>query len=413
MKILLATYWHVPHLGGVWPYMIQKKSKLEELGHEVDLLGYGDIPGSYVHLVNKGIRIETEKLFPLLREKLSRSMYPAIYANPLIEYTEFRRYAFELAVRSLDLQAYDLVHTQDVISTVSINRIRPRGIALVATLHGCVAHEIKRTLAEDGPLAHNAHLAQAYFNRMERTSAASAEYTVLANRWMERILSGEFQVSPRSMRVFQYGYDMEGFRRQMKRPSSMHRPYGKKVIIFTGRLVEIKGVHMLLDALRLLKQERKDWVCWLVGEGDQETRLQQQANALGLGNDVLFLGSRDDVPALLGQADIFVLPSMIDNQPLALIEAQVAGKAIVTTDAGGLPEMTKHRGNGLLTPVGDTHALYAALSELLGNDAFRKLLGIQAQRWAMTHWSMDRMMDQLMDVYESAIAKRRKSAVSR
>lgn len=126
MKILLATYWAVPHLGGVWPYMLQLKEKLESLNHEVDLLGYGDEAGSYVNLVNKNQRINTDKLLPLLKSILNPSDYPEIYMNKLIEYTEFRRYLFELSTAYFGLESYDVIHTQDVISTISINRIRPQ-----------------------------------------------------------------------------------------------------------------------------------------------------------------------------------------------------------------------------------------------------------------------------------------------
>jgi glycosyltransferase involved in cell wall biosynthesis len=79
-------------------------------------------------------------------------------------------------------------------------------------------------------------------------------------------------------------------------------------------------------------------VCWIVGDGIKEEELLNQRNELGLKKEVLFFGKRDDIPALLKLSDIFVLPSLIENQSVSLIESQIAGKAAIVSDTGGLPE---------------------------------------------------------------------------
>ena len=93
MKILLATYWTIPHLGGVWNYMQQLKKSLEEHGHEVDLMGYGE-ENTIVHILNKGERVEKKKLLNFLQAKMPPSLYPDLYKNKLVEYSEFQRYIF-------------------------------------------------------------------------------------------------------------------------------------------------------------------------------------------------------------------------------------------------------------------------------------------------------------------------------
>ncbi|MBJ6362062.1 glycosyltransferase family 4 protein [Paenibacillus sp. GCM10012307] len=407
MKILLATYWPVPHLGGVWPYMEQLKMGLEALGHEVDLLGYGDVSGNLVYIVNQGRQIDTDPLLPVLKAKLRPDLYPVLYEHVLIEYTEFRRYAYELAVAYLGIESYDVIHTQDIFSTVAIDRIRHSHTALVASIHGCVAHEMRYHLATDEFNTPTSHIARTYFDWMEHNGGSAAEYTVLANNWMKNNLSQEFRVAPDSLKVFQYGYDIPKFLDGMKASSELRRPPGKKVIVYTGRLVELKGVHHLLAALAQLKAVRQDWVCWIVGDGDKATELTQQCLMNGLEDMVVFWGRRDDIPALLGQSDIYVLPSLIENQPMSIIEAQLAGLAIITTNAGGLPEMTEHRVTGLLTPVGDPNSLFQAFDELLKNNKLRRLLGARAHKWAMRHWSMSTMVQRMTSVYEQAIHKRK------
>lgn len=406
MRILLATYWHVPHLGGVWPYMEQLKMKLEAQGHHVDTLGYGDIPGSYVHMTSQGKRFETHHVLPMLEAKLNASLYPAFHCNPLLHYNEFRRYAYELAVAGIGITDYDLIHTQDVFSTVAINRIRSRKTALVATIHGCVAHEMRHHMTTDLYRSPTSHVAQAYYDRIEHLGGAVGEYTVLANQWMKNNLTRKFGVPSSSLKVIHYGYDIPRFITALNSAGPSYRPPGQKVIIYTGRLTEIKGLKYLLGALARLKPVRQDWVCWLVGDGDGRQELEQQSLALGLGDKVTFWGAREDIPNMLAQADLFVLPSLIENQPMSVIEAQLAGKALITSDAGGLPEMTHHRKTGLLFPVGDEEKLFQALQELLANDKLREKLAANVREWALKHWSLDHMVQEMSKLYIQAVKKR-------
>jgi glycosyltransferase involved in cell wall biosynthesis len=404
MKVLLATYWAVPHLGGVWTYMVQLKEKLESLGHEVDLLGYGH-DNSYVHMVNKDRRVEKSQWFPLLNE--TAESFTRFHINPLVQYTETQCNFYAKAVRYLGLEKYDIIHTQDVISTASINRIRPEHTALVATLHGCVSHEIRQQLTT----IHNsptAYMAKTYFDELEHIGATSPEYTIVANKWLKNILTNEFNVPDQQIILSNYGYDTESFIKQMKKENSFQKPSDKKVIIYTGRLVELKGVQFLISALSKLKEIRTDWVCWIVGEGDKQAELQIQSRILGLEENIIFLGKRDDVPFLLSLSDIFVLPSLIENQPLAVIEAQIAERAVIVSDTGGLPEMVEHGVTGIVTPSGDSEILCKNLNLLLKNEKYRNILGSNSKKWGMKHWIPEEAAEKVMKVYQSAISKRRK-----
>lgn len=412
MRILLATYWHVPHLGGVWSYMTQLRDKLQAEGHEVDLLGYGDEAGSYVHIVNKNQRLQTNKLLPLVQTMLNAKDFPVLHDNDLVRFTEFRRYAFELAVAYFGLESYDVINTQDVVSTACINRIRPRKPALVATLHGSVAHEVRLQLktVHKSPTS---QLARKYFDRLERTGSSAAEYTVVANQWLRNILTGEFLVPEHKIKVLHYGYDIDSFNKRIKMKTDIVRPKNKKVIMYAGRLVELKGVQHLLDALGKLKENRENWVCWIAGDGDMSAELRLQCKVLGLEEHVTFLGKRDDIPSLLAQAHIFVLPSIIENQPLSVIEAQLAGIAIIASNSGGLPEIINDKVTGLLAPVGDSDQLCKHMKDLLDDDRYRKKLGAEAKQWANAHWSLDLAANRILDVYQSALTERRSAADDR
>jgi glycosyltransferase involved in cell wall biosynthesis len=406
MKILLATYWPIPHVGGVWSYMVQLQKKLESLGHEVDMLGY-DEDNISVYLVNENRKVDSDKILPLLEAKITQQTYPAIYANDLVKYTEFHRYVYELSSAYFGLDKYDVIHTQDVISTACIDRVRPKGTTLVATLHGSVAHEIRLQLNTIHK-SNTSYMARAYYDELERMGATAAEVTLVANEWLKNILTSEFQVPLEQIKVLHYGFDTTNFIKRSREKSSIKRPKDKKVIIYSGRLVELKGVNHLISALSELKKIRKDWVCWIIGNGDRQAELKVQSKALGLDDDIFFFGKRDDIPYLLANSDIFVLPSLIENQPLSVIEAQIAGKAIIVSDVGGLPEIIEDGVTGLITPAGDIKILCKKINLLLEDEKYRKRLGSNAKKWGMTHWSIDKGVKDLIEVYQSAISKRGK-----
>ncbi len=405
MKILLATYWPIPHVGGVWTYMKQLKEKLESYGHEVDLLGY-DEDNISVHLYNKGRKLPREKVIPIINANLTEQNYPLIYRNFLVRWTEFQRYVFELSAAYFGLDKYDLIHTQDVLSTTAVSRIKPKHIPHVATIHGSVAHEIRMQL-ESIHKSETSYMAREYYDDVEKKGATSADITIVCNEWLRNIFLDEFDVPPEKLTVLHYGYDAENFIRRMRIKPALVKPADKKVILYTGRLVELKGLNYLLEALKNLKAIRSDWVCWIVGSGEQEAALKNQAMALGLDQDVQFLGRRDDVPGLLTQSDIFVLPTLIENQPLSVIEAQIAGKAIIASNTGGIPEIIEHGVTGLLTPPKDVNMLTQNLNLLLDNEKYRKQLGSNARKWGLPHWSIEKSTRNLLKIYYQAIDQKR------
>ncbi|NQX69351.1 glycosyltransferase family 4 protein [Paenibacillus alba] len=404
MKILLATHWLIPHVGGVWAFMEQLKKRLESMGHVVDMLG--NSPDYLkIHIVNRNLEIAKAQLLPLLETKLNAHNQPLLNLSPIVRYHEYERYCLELSAAYFDLSQYDLIHTQDVLSTRSISRVKPKHVAHVAHIHGCVATEMilhyqlnpQLGVTESSPELK-------YFRSLEHYGASSCDITVTSTHWMKDLLINEFAVPRGQVTVFQYGFDPTDFDLKSKRSTSIRRPEGKKVIICPARLVFVKGINVLISALAHLKKIRQDWVCWIVGDGELRTELEQLSLGLGLQQEVAFLGRRDDVPALLQQSDIFAHPCLQDNQPYSVVEAQFAGLPAVVSNAGGLPEMVDHGHTGLISPVGDAETLALNMAFLLENDEVRQQFGRNAKAWAKHHWSMDLMMGRVLDVYERALS---------
>jgi glycosyltransferase involved in cell wall biosynthesis len=143
-------------------------------------------------------------------------------------------------------------------------------------------------------------------------------------------------------------------------------------LLFVGLLVERKGVAILLDAMARAIQLGlpPDVTLTVVGDGPQRSELERTAQALGLAAGsaarVSFLGFRADVPALMAGADAFVLPSLLEQQPLVLIEAMAAGLPVLATDVGGVRDMLA--GLGRVVPAGDVNSLARGLLALAADD---------------------------------------------
>lgn len=408
MKILLATFWSVPHVGGVWNYMQQLKPKLEALGHEVDLLGHGANNQS-VQLISQNRGIEKAQIQSLIRSKFKKEGHPFSAKDGVINYYETQMAGYELGVDHLGIEEYDLIHAQDVLSTVCINKLRAKKTSLVTSIHGSVAHELKHSVTNILKTP-TAHLACEYFDELEHKGATSAEVTVVANNWLKNILINEFHVHDEQLEVSHYGYDIENFLNRISEQSSIKPPTNQKLLIYTGRLTEIKGIQYLISALSELKEIRKDWICWIVGDGEMQAELQAQTKTLGLEKWILFLGNRNDVPYLLSISDICILPSIIDNQPLAVIEAQLAAKPVIVSDAGGLPEMVEHGITGVISPAADPKMLCINIDYLLTHEPYRNNLGSNAQKWALSHWSPDKAIQKVINTYEKAVLKRKNTS---
>lgn len=138
------------------------------------------------------------------------------------------------------------------------------------------------------------------------------------------------------------------------------------LLVFVGRLLPVKGVDVLLAAFARVRAALPATRLAIVGEGEAEDTLRQQAASLGLADSVTFTGHLDRIAlrALLARARVFVLPSRSEGLPLALLEAMATGLPAVASAVGGVPEVLSGECGRLVAP-GDPTALAGALEELL------------------------------------------------
>jgi glycosyltransferase involved in cell wall biosynthesis len=161
------------------------------------------------------------------------------------------------------------------------------------------------------------------------------------------------------------------------RPRRESAASGDITVAMITRMSADKGVITALDALALLADRGQHVRCLLVGGGPLIPVLPQLVRERRLEETTEILGDQPvaKVWEVLGEADIFLLPSEDEGMPMAILEAASMGVPVVATPVGGIPEIAKNRVNGLLVPVGDVQALAEAIAELAGDPEKRTRMG--------------------------------------
>ncbi len=178
---------------------------------------------------------------------------------------------------------------------------------------------------------------------------------------------------------------------------------GGPVVLAAGRLAAQKGFGVLLAAAARWQGREPVPVLAIAGEGPLAAALAGQARAARL--PVRFLGQRSDVLALLAAADLIVVPSVWEGQPLIVQEALRAGKPLVASDSGGIPELTGEDG-AILVPPGDPGALAAAVASVLADPRRAAELGAAARRRAAELPTVPEAVDAVLGLYRRLLAER-------
>jgi len=379
MNILLAGYTSMPYTGGVAVYINTLSRELQRMGHHVDILVHKPgmnayyMPNTSRELNKKRVALPIDACLSARYRKARRRVHPLVHKY------ERERYSFELAAACFGLEQYDVIHAQDLISGRALWRVKPPHVPLVLTLHSYWRNHPR------------------YLSFFKSCGAVSSDATITPSQWLKDQLIRHHHVPADHITVIPNGVPSALFDTL---PSPAKHPSDPTIFVCTARLSAEKGHRYLLQALSKVKRVRSDWKCWLVGTGPLHSRLRAQCRQLGLQNHVDFLGNRHDVPLLLQKADVFVLASLKDIFPFAVLEAQMAGKPVVVTNAGGIKEMVEHGVTGLISPAGDSEQMARHILALLEDHSLRSSLAANGRRQALAQWTAESMARRVLAVYE-------------
>jgi glycosyltransferase involved in cell wall biosynthesis len=172
--------------------------------------------------------------------------------------------------------------------------------------------------------------------------------------------------------------------------------------VAVGNLYPVKGHQFLIEAIARITARHPRLHVAICGRGDQADVIAAGARERRIHERVHMLGLRPDVDGILAAADLFVMPSISEGLPLALLEAMFAGCPIVASDVGEVAATLDHGSCGLLVAPGETQALANAMDELLSNRTRARDLGDRAKRRALAEYDVAHMIRRYAAMYESA-----------
>ncbi len=178
------------------------------------------------------------------------------------------------------------------------------------------------------------------------------------------------------------------------------------VLLFVGRLAEVKDLPTMLRAFALAVAREPRLRLWIVGDGGGRARLQGLAEELGLGERVRFWGQRLDTAAFFRAAGAFVMSSLSEGLPMSLLQAMSIGLPAIVTDVGGMAEVLKLSGGGLRVPPGNADAMAEAMVRMFRDEEARRTFGENALTAYETHFTLQ----QMAAAYEAVYARSRGSA---
>jgi glycosyltransferase involved in cell wall biosynthesis len=211
----------------------------------------------------------------------------------------------------------------------------------------------------------------------------------------------------RKFSVVRLGIELEPRVRFDGDPAEVRRRHGipteKFVVGWFGRMTAVKRTEDLLTMLTGLRERGIDALLVLVGDGDDRPRLEQRAHDLGIAKSCLFLGYQENVAAWYAVCDAVILSSANEGTPVTIIEALAAGRPVVATKVGGVPDVVDEGETGFLVRMADTHAMAERLEILARDPARREAMGRLGRERVLRRYGVDRLVDDIDALYRELL----------
>ncbi len=182
-------------------------------------------------------------------------------------------------------------------------------------------------------------------------------------------------------------------------------PLNSNVIGVVGRLVPIKGHEYLVAAAKGIIKEFDNTVFVFVGDGNLESRLERQAESIGVRDNIIFTGWRKDAVEIIALFDMLAVPSLNEGMGKVLVEGMAFGKPIVASSIGGIIDLVQDGENGILVPPKDSDALEEAILKLIKNKNLAQEMGENGKTKVYPEYDAFVMVGQIEGLYESLLNK--------
>jgi glycosyltransferase involved in cell wall biosynthesis len=408
LRIALLSYRSKPHCGGQGVYVRHLGRELARLGHHVDVYSgqpYPDLdevdgPGTL-----RLVEVPSLDLYrdddPFRTPRLSewRGLVDALEVSTMWTGGFPEPMTFSLrAARAVGRAnpPYDVVHDNQSLG-YGLLALHRRGVPIVTTIHHPITVDRELEIAAAPTRLKRLSLRRWYgFVRMQGRVARRLPRIVTVSRSSATDIVREFGVAPGAVTVIPVGVDTEVFQ-----PPAAPRVPGRIVSVASSDS-PMKGARVLLEAVGKLATER-DVELVMVGRPKEDGPIMRLIDELSIGDRVRFLSDLSDhaLAALLGSAEVAVVPSLYEGFSIPAVEAMACGTPVVASRAGALPEVVGDC--GVLVKAGDAGELALAMADLLDDPARRDRLGLAGRARVCEKYSWAHVAAATAQVYAETI----------
>ena len=376
MKIGVVCY---PTFGGSGVVATELGIQMAKNGHEIHFITYSqpvrlDIlePNIFYHEVN-------------------------VHDYPLFTYQPYELALSSKMVDTVLTEGIDILHVHYAIphayaAYMAKQILLEKGIYLpiVTTLHGTDITLVGK---------HPSYKPAVTFSINQSDFVTTVSKSLKKDTLSSFVIKKEIEVIPNFIDIKLYDKDPLCDRTQMA-------PNGEKIVAHISNMRKVKRIPNIIEAFYKI-QEVTPAVLLMIGEGPECELAEQQAKDLGIFHRVKFLGKTSEIERLLCMSDLFLLPSETESFGLVALEAMAARVPVISSNAGGLPELNVHGKTGYLVDVGDVNAMAEYGLRLLQDDALLSEFKENAYQRSL-EFSLDKVVPMYEEVYQRALRQSRK-----
>ncbi len=417
MKICFIMYQGNMYSGGQGVYLYYLTRELARMGHEVHVLAGPPYPELDDKVIAHNLKTYSYWSYHHEKEDFLFKRNPLSYFHP-VNFYEFvsTRIALSSLLLTFSVRAwmklrelsrehrFDIVHDNQTLSYGNW-LMQASGFPIVATIHHPLTIDLQNALQQAGSLYEKARRILWSPWVMQKLTARTLPLVIVVSETSRKAVQEAFDLDPQRMHVVHNGIDTERFRPlpDVERQSGL--------ILYVGNSEDRnKGARYLLEALRLLQDDRRDFQLAFVDHKKERLKLAPRlVKQYGLSSRVHFTGrlTTEQLVRIYNQAEIVVSPSLYEGFGLPAAEAMACGTPVIATTGGAFPEVIDHDETGWLVPPGDAKALADAIRKLMEDKQLRDRLSKASRKSILKRFSWRKAAEETLAVYEKMLEARR------
>ncbi len=388
MRILMLSWEYPPRIiGGISRVVYELAQNLGRCGNEVHVITCWE-PGTAEHELDRFVTVHRVHVYNNA-------------SNNFVEWVMQLNFAMvEYAVDLVKNTKFDIIHGHDWLIAYAARILRKSFcLPLITTIH---ATEYGRNCGIHNDM-------QRTINSVESWLINESDRIIVNSNYMWKELVTVFNTDNKKLRIINNGIDLGKFDNMAVDPvfRQNYAAGNEKIVFFVGRLVNEKGVHVLLNAIPEILKNYNDVKFVIAGKGPCLNNLIELSEQLNITHKVYFTGfvSEEVLLKLYKCSDIAVFPSTYEPFGIVALEGMVAGIPVVVSDVGGLSEIVDHREDGMKFYSGNSNSLADCILELLKNNGLTERIKNNALKKVHRLYNWDNITDTILDEYKHVISQ--------